>query len=86
VKGRQQHIAAQKLRMAEAQQSRIDRELRRDEEHQEKIRHKEWLAQECGLAEHPKLDLLYSIAWEHGHSSGFDEVANYFRDFARLLQ
>lgn len=48
--------------------------------------HKAALAAELGLTDHPKLDALYQLAWEHGHSSGFDEVANYFREFAELLK
>ena len=48
--------------------------------------HKAALAAEHGLTDHPKLDALYRLAWEHGHASGFDEVASYFSDFAELLK
>lgn len=27
-------------------------------------------------------EIVYSAAWSHGHSSGFDEVANYYGEFA----
>lgn len=48
--------------------------------------HKAQLAAEEGLSDHPKLDRLYALAWEHGHANGFDDVAYYFREFASLLK
>lgn len=33
------------------------------------------LEREHGMMGHPKADLLYSIAWEEGHSAGYAEVA-----------
>lgn len=47
--------------------------------------HKMALAKEFGLEQHPKLDTLYSLAWNHGHSAGFAEVAHYFEEFSTLL-
>lgn len=44
------------------------------------------LAKELGLAGHPKYDLLFRMAWEEGHSSGYSEVANYADTFAELLR
>ena len=44
------------------------------------------LAKELGLADHPKFDKLYSLAYEHGHSSGFSETAGYVNEFAELLR
>ena len=38
-----------------------------------------------GLTKHPKRELLWKKAWEHGHSSGFAEVSLYYGDFAELL-
>lgn len=31
-------------------------------------------------------DRAYSLAWEHGHSSGYSQVENYFQDFAELAR
>jgi hypothetical protein len=31
-------------------------------------------------------DKAYALAWEHGHSSGYSEVENYFQDFAELAR
>ncbi|MGH7974860.1 MAG: hypothetical protein ACREBR_04995 [bacterium] len=39
-----------------------------------------------GFVGHPKADLLWSKAWEHGHSSGLYEVYNYYNDFADFLK
>lgn len=34
---------------------------------------------------HPKADLLRTMAWEYGHSSGFSEVFSWLQDLAKLL-
>lgn len=44
------------------------------------------LAKELGLAGHPKYDVLFRLAWEEGHASGYSEVANYADTFAELLR
>ena len=31
-------------------------------------------------------DRLFELAWEHGHSSGYREVAIYYDEFAELLK
>ena len=38
------------------------------------------------LTEHPKANRLYAMAWEHGHSSGYAEVAMYAEELAELLK
>lgn len=43
------------------------------------------LAKEYGVTKHPKLERCFSLAWEHGHSSGYSEVANYFDSFVSLI-
>jgi len=43
------------------------------------------LIRENGVEGHPKADLCYSKAWDHGHSSGYSEVVTYFEDFVELL-
>lgn len=71
----------------EAKMSRIDairERLAREET--EKDEQKARLAADEGIAGHPKLDALYSLAWQYGHSSGFSEVESYFREFAELLK
>ena len=39
-----------------------------------------------GTTDHPKRDLLYSKAWEHGHSVGLREVAVIYNDLVELVQ
>lgn len=34
---------------------------------------------------HPKRDLLWSKAWEHGHACGEAEVAHWYSEFAELV-
>lgn len=43
------------------------------------------LADELGLTGHPKFDKLFEIAWDRGHSSGFQEVYNEAQELAELL-
>lgn len=38
-----------------------------------------------GLTGHPKADKAYRLAWENGHSSGYQEVFNHLYDYADLL-
>ncbi len=40
---------------------------------------------ELGLSDHPKAELLWDKANEHGHGNGYSEVWIYLEDFAELL-
>jgi hypothetical protein len=44
------------------------------------------LLADLGITNHPKADLLYSKAYEMGHSSGRSEVYNYALDLVELIQ
>ena len=44
------------------------------------------LIEENGLAGHPKTDLCFNKAWEHGHANGYSDVVYYFEEFAELLK
>jgi hypothetical protein len=44
------------------------------------------LFEEFGVTGNPKADKAYHIAWEHGHSSGFSEIYNFFSDLVELIQ
>ena len=46
---------------------------------------KEDLEMEHHLQDHPKKDILWRLAWEIGHSSGFDEVLIFYNKFSELL-
>jgi hypothetical protein len=46
---------------------------------------REDLEREYGLSGHRKADLLWHKAWEHGHSSGLEEVAQWYDDLAELV-
>jgi len=41
---------------------------------------------ELGLTGHPKADLLFSLAWDEGHSSGFQEVFGHMERMADLVR
>lgn len=38
------------------------------------------------MTDHPKADLLWSKAWEHGHSSGLEDVRCWYNDLVELIK
>lgn len=44
------------------------------------------LAEDEGLVGHPKLEILQSLAWDQGHSSGLGDVYNAYVEMAVLLR
>lgn len=58
----------------------------RVEESKKTIEFKTDLFTESGMVDHPKVELLYSKAYGLGHSSGFQEVYNYFYDLKDLVE
>lgn len=41
---------------------------------------------DLGLINHPKADLLWEMAWEHGHSDGLRAVYDWAHDLMRLIK
>lgn len=39
-----------------------------------------------GLVGHPKADMLWSIAWDRGHSLGYSDVISVYEELAELLK
>lgn len=44
------------------------------------------LEAEFSMTDHPKRDLLWSKAWEHGHSNGHEEVEYWYGEFVEMIQ
>lgn len=44
------------------------------------------LEAEHGLSQHPRAALLYSIAYDEGHSEGLEQVVNWYERLADLLK
>ena len=59
---------------------------RRRMEHEARIAHREKLERQYGVVGHKRSEKLYDLAWEYGHSGGFEEVANYYIDLVELLK
>jgi hypothetical protein len=38
-----------------------------------------------GLTNHPKRNKVWSMAWDHGHSSGWSEILYWIVEFSELL-
>lgn len=47
---------------------------------------KQELFEELGIADNPKRELLFSRAWEQGHSAGYDEVYTCACDLVELIK
>jgi hypothetical protein len=43
------------------------------------------LFEDYGVSDNPKRFKCFELAWEHGHSSGLEEVYGYFGDFVELI-
>jgi hypothetical protein len=57
-----------------AEQSRLAQEFRAD------------LLEDYGVTDHPKASLCFGIAYDYGHSSGFQEIASYFDTLVDLIK
>ena len=44
------------------------------------------LFEDYGVSDNPKRFKCFELAWEHGHSSGSEEVYGYFGDLVVLIQ
>ena len=44
------------------------------------------LMKELGILGHPKAQLLYDIAWSHGHSDGLHSVVNWAEELVVLIK
>lgn len=44
------------------------------------------LYEEFGVVDNPKKDKCMSLAWSMGHSSGYNEVWNYFSELVELIK
>jgi hypothetical protein len=42
--------------------------------------------EEFGISGHPKADLLFNLAWEFGHSHGYNDVYSYYIDMVDLIK
>lgn len=47
---------------------------------------KNTLAEEFGVVGNKKLDTLFDLSWEYGHSYGNNEVRSYFMDLVVLIE
>ena len=46
---------------------------------------KEWLEESFGTSGHPKKDRTFEMAWDKGHSSGYNEVYLEYEELSELL-
>ena len=55
------------------EEARLRREFKKD------------LFKELGIKQNPKREMLFNLAWEYGHSGGWEEVYNYASDMVGLI-
>ena len=60
--------------------------LRRQDIYRLTVEFRKDLADEYGVTGHPKEPKLWNMAWEHGHSSGLEEVAMYYDELVELVK
>jgi hypothetical protein len=77
---------AWRMRKHDAKKSREQLNKRRAEEARLNSLFKADLENQHGVAGHPKADRLFELAWDYGHSSGYNEVAYYYDDLAELIK
>lgn len=72
--------------LAIMEEARAERARLRAAEEAKVLALKARLAEETGLTKHPKLEKVWELAWDHGHSYGLADVELYFREYAELVK
>lgn len=62
-----------------------EQEAKWKERNKKREEHKARLEEENGVVGHKKANLLYQMAWERGHSDGFEAVEHEYNDLVQLL-
>jgi len=57
----------------------------RDMQHRLMMKFEDDALTEVGLADHPKKHVIYSKAWQDGHSGGMSEVFGHLLDLAEFI-
>lgn len=77
-------IEALKQKEKEERRQKWQEQLKIRQQEEEAL--KKRLFEECDVEDNPKADLCWAKAYEHGHSAGYDEVANCFYDLVELIK
>ena len=75
-------VKAQQLR-EEARQQEAQRRYREEQARHEAFRQS--LEHEYGLVGHPKAQKLWNLAWDRGHSQGYDFVKAVYDELSELV-
>lgn len=65
--------------------TRLNKEYSKDQSRLSVLFQEEALA-EVGLADHPKREMIFYKAYEHGHAYGYEEVFNELESLAELFK
>lgn len=63
-----------------------ERARRQAEENAKVLAFKAEIAKEAGIENHPKLEKVWGLAWDMGHSYGLNDVRIYFLNLAELVK
>lgn len=80
-----EHLAEEIKRRRDAAK-KARRSAEREAQRLAQQRHRDSLEKDNGTWGHPKADMLYSIAWELGHSDGLDSVTSYYEMMVDLIK
>lgn len=69
------------------EQRRIDAEARREREAEQMAHYRSEFATEYGIDHLPRevVDLVWNLAWQEGHSSGYGQVEHYYGEYAPMV-
>ncbi len=86
---RQAEELTERIKAAKIAKAKAEREARwaaqRAEQANRSIKMFEEYAEPFGVPREVA-ESVYSLAWSHGHASGYSEVENYYQDFAELAR
>ena len=80
------HRQLEEAQKAAALAKRAEREARREEENRKVRAFRDSLEEEFDTKAHPKAGLLWDIAWDEGHSYGFEQVRYWYERLLDLVR
>lgn len=72
--------------IASKEEKALMRRAYQDEGYRLNMQFKQDLFDAYEIADHPKREKLWSLAWDMGHSSGYTEVLTYFDELVELIK
>lgn len=78
-------VAAIRAKEAKKAEMREKHRIWREQDQAKQVETRAKLEAEFGTAGHAKADLLWSMAWDHGHAAGYSEVEDWYSELVQLV-